>query len=220
MATQHRCHRHVHFLADEVATRVNRVILFSMKWITISKILVNVNALNPTDWKHISYELASANSISGCDYAGIVVEIGADVSKGFSPGDRICGCAHGANFDEPSDGVFAQYAMVKGDLQMKIPEFLSFEKAATLPLGVASVGQGLYQKALKLNLPTNPTKNGEWVLIYGGSSATGSLGVQFAKLYVHFPLIASLGSNQLQIWLQGGLHRLPRKPLLRQVFRR
>jgi NADPH:quinone reductase-like Zn-dependent oxidoreductase len=35
---------------------------------------------------------------------------------------------------------------------------------------------------MALNLPTNPTKNGEFVLIYGGSSATGTLGIQFAKL--------------------------------------
>lgn len=128
--------------------------------------------------------MASPNGISGCDYAGTVVKVGSDVNHPFSPGDRICGCAHGANQDEPYDGVFAEYAMVKGDVQMKVPDSLSFEQAATFPLGVATVAQGLYQKALKLNLPTDPTKGGEWVLIYGGSSATGALGVQFAKLYV------------------------------------
>ncbi len=129
--------------------------------------------------------MAPENGISGCDYAGTIVKVGSGVTKSFSPGDRICGCAHGANQDEPYDGVFAEYAMVKGDVQMKIPDSMSFEQAATFPLGVATVAQGLYQQALKLNLPTDPTTSGEWVLIYGGSSATGSLGVQFAKLYVH-----------------------------------
>lgn len=42
-------------------------------------------------------------------------------------------------------------------------------------------GQGLYQ-ALKLPLPTEPTKTPFPVLIYGGSTATGMLGVQYAKL--------------------------------------
>lgn len=126
--------------------------------------------------------MASPGGISGCDYAGTVVKVGPAVTKKFSAGDRICGCAHGANADESFDGVFAEYAMVKGDVQMKIPDSLSFEAAATFPLGVATVAQGLYQKALKLDLPNNPTTSGEWVLIYGGSSATGSLGVQFAKL--------------------------------------
>lgn len=153
-----------------------------------SKILVKVHsvALNPTDWKHVALRLAGPNSLLGCDYAGIVVKVGSRVTKKFSPGDRIFGCAHGANFDEPFDGVFAEYAMVKGDLQMHIPHDMPFEKAATLPLGAFTVCQGLYQKSLKLNLPTSPTKTDEWVLIYGGSSATGSLGVQFAKLLVAY----------------------------------
>jgi NADPH:quinone reductase-like Zn-dependent oxidoreductase len=139
-------------------------------------------ALNPTDWKHISRKSAPPGSLSGCDYAGIVVQVGSGVTKSFSPGDRIAGCAHGANYSQSEDGVFAEYAVVKGDLQVKIPDSLSFEQAATFPLGVSTVAQGMYQKALKLNLPTKPTTSGEWVLIYGGSSATGSLGVQFAKL--------------------------------------
>lgn len=68
------------------------------------------------------------------------------------------------------------------DLQMHMPDSLSFEKASTIPLGASTVGQGLYQKALKLNLPTDPIKDKEFVLIYGGSTATGSLAVQYAKL--------------------------------------
>jgi NADPH:quinone reductase-like Zn-dependent oxidoreductase len=59
---------------------------------------------------------------------------------------------------------------------------LSFEEASTLTLGVTTVEQGLYQTALKLNLPNDPIKEKTFVLIYGGSSATGALGVQFAKL--------------------------------------
>jgi NADPH:quinone reductase-like Zn-dependent oxidoreductase len=68
------------------------------------------------------------------------------------------------------------------DLQMHIPSSFTFEKAATIPLGASTVGQGLYQKALKLALPTEPIKDKEFVLIYGGSTATGSLAVQYAKL--------------------------------------
>lgn len=143
---------------------------------------VEAIALNPTDWKHIKYNLTAPNGISGCDFAGTVVEVGLDVAKSFKPGDRIAGTAHGGNFSQPEDGCFAEYAMAKADLLVKIPDGLSFEAAATFPLGVSTVGQGLYQQALTLNLPTDPTKNGETVLIYGGSSATGSLGIQFAKL--------------------------------------
>ena len=123
-------------------------------------------ALNPTDWKHISNNLAAPGSISGCDFAGTVVEVGPRVTKSFKPGDRVAGAAHGANFSQVEDGCFAEYAVVKGDLLIKLPDSLTFESAAAFPLGVATVGQGLFQKALKLNLPTNPVKDREPVLIY------------------------------------------------------
>lgn len=132
--------------------------------------------------KHINGKRAAENGISGCDFSGTVVEVGPEVTKSFKPGDRIAGTTHGANYSQPEDGCFSEYAMVKGDLMVKIPDSLSFEAASTFPLGVSTVGQGLYQKALKLNLPTDPIKDSTPVLIYGGSSATGSLAIQYAKL--------------------------------------
>ena len=127
---------------------------------------VDAIALNPTDWKHINGKRAAPGGISGCDFSGTIVEVGSDVTKSLKPGDRIAATTHGANFSQPEDGCFSQYAVAKADLVVKIPDSLSFEDAATFPLGVSTVGQGLFQKALKLNLPTNPTKNGETVLIY------------------------------------------------------
>lgn len=143
---------------------------------------VGAIALNPTDWKHIAGERAAAGSIAGCDFAGTVVEVGSSVTKSFKTGDRVAAVTHGANFSQKEDGAFAEYCVAKGDLLMHIPANLSFEEAATFPLGTGTVGQGLYQKALKLNLPTEPSTSGETVLIYGGSSATGSLAIQLAKL--------------------------------------
>lgn len=123
-------------------------------------------ALNPTDWKHIAGKRAAPNGTAGCDFAGTVVEVGPEVTKSLKPGDRVAGTTHGANYSEIEDGCFADYAMAKGDLLVKLPESLSFEEAATFPLGVSTVGQGLFQKALKLNLPTNPITTKESVLIY------------------------------------------------------
>jgi len=141
-------------------------------------------ALNPTDWKHIAGGIAADGGLSGCDFSGVVEEVGPAVTKPWKKGDRICGVAHGGNLVQPEDGAFAEYIVAKGDLQLKIPEGMNFEQASTIALGSTTVGQGLYQKALKLNLPTDPVKEKTFVLIYGGSSATGALGVQYAKLYV------------------------------------
>lgn len=66
---------------------------------------------------------------------------------------------------------------------MRIPDDMSFEEAATLGAGIVTMGQGLYQ-SLGLPLPDDPAKEAIPVLIYGGSTATGSLAIQFAKLCV------------------------------------
>jgi NADPH:quinone reductase-like Zn-dependent oxidoreductase len=143
---------------------------------------VNSVALNPTDWKHIADSMAAPNGTAGTDFAGTVVSLPTGASKTFQVGDRIAATTHGSNFNNPNDGCFADYALVKADLAIKIPDTLSFDKAATLPLGVSTVAQGLFQKGLKLRLPDDQSANGESVLIYGGSTATGSLSIQLAKL--------------------------------------
>lgn len=141
-------------------------------------------ALNPTDWKRLDNHFAGNGSLLGCDFAGTIVDIGQSVTKNWSKGDRVAGVTKGGFAIQPEDGAFAEYIVVKGDIQIKIPGNLSFEKAATFPLGVATVMQGLYQKGLKMNLPGDPIKEKTFVLIYGGSTATGALGIQYAKLYV------------------------------------
>ncbi|KAI1017795.1 hypothetical protein LB504_003821 [Fusarium proliferatum] len=142
-------------------------------------------ALNPTDWRHIRGRRAKDGCIVGCDYAGIVESVGSAVTKKWKTGDRIFGVAHGANLVNPDAGAFAEVISVIGDLQMRMPDSLTFQQAATLGLGTGTVGQGLFQKSLKLRLPSaavsDVTRHDEPVLIYGGGSATGALGIQFAK---------------------------------------
>lgn len=52
-------------------------------------------ALNPTDWKSIDNAECVGLRI-GCDFAGVVEEVGQNVAKPFKKGDRVCGMAHGA----------------------------------------------------------------------------------------------------------------------------
>jgi NADPH:quinone reductase-like Zn-dependent oxidoreductase len=170
-------------------------------------ILVKVHAiaLNPTDWKHLDY-MPSPGHILGCDYSGTVVAVGDNVTKSWKPGDRVAGGVHGSNALEPEDGAFAQYIVAKGDVQMRMPDKMSFEEAATLGIGCITVGQALYQN-LKLPKPDSPDTKGTTVLIYGGSTATGTLAIQFAKLSGlrvlttcskhNFDLVKSLGADEV-----------------------
>ena len=117
--------------------------------------------------KHIDF-IFSPGATVGCDYAGTVEEVGSKVTKEWKKGDRIAGFTHGVNSVEPEDGAFGEYAVVKGDVQMKIPDNMSDEEASTLGVGISTVGQGLYQ-SLGLPLP-GEGKTNEPVLIYGGKS--------------------------------------------------
>ncbi|KAF9698039.1 hypothetical protein EKO04_003965 [Ascochyta lentis] len=187
-------------------------------------------ALNPTDWKHIDFAAGGnpTGALVGCDYAGIVQKVGSKVTKSFASGDRICGIVHGSNLTQKEDGAFAEYIVVKGDVQLHIPDDMSDAEAATLGVGIITVGQGLYQ-SLKLPLPGTASECDLIpLLIYGGSTATGALGIQFAKLSncqvtttcspKNFSYVASLGADayfdynsgeaaeQIQNYTGGHLH--------------
>lgn len=103
------------------------------------------------------------------------------------------------NSGSTENAAFSEYAIALADLSIKIPDNLTFEEAATLGVGLTTVvrtpsshrrshnadtikkGQGLYQ-SLKLPLPESPLAKPVPIFIYGGSTATGILGIQFAKL--------------------------------------
>jgi len=138
-------------------------------------------ALNPTDWKHIDF--VSTPTTVGCDYSGIVEAVGPAVTKQLKKGDRIAGVCHGCNVLQPEDGAFAEYLVAKGDILAKVPDSMSWEDASTLGVAIITVAQGLYQ-SMGLPFPTAPAKEKFPILIYGASTATGVLGVQFAKLSV------------------------------------
>ncbi|KAL7903046.1 chaperonin 10-like protein [Trichoderma sp. SZMC 28014] len=136
-------------------------------------------SINPTDWKGVHNDSeATFGTKIGCDFAGEVVEVGAGVSN-FKVGDRIAGLSPGADILNKETGSYGEYLLAQADVQFH--NSLSDEEGATLGVSVFTVGQGLYQN-LKLQLPTNPITTPTPILIYGGSTASGLWGIQFAKL--------------------------------------
>ncbi|TVY84210.1 Protein TOXD, partial [Lachnellula suecica] len=154
-------------------------------------ILIEVKAISliPADWKHIDHS-SPPGCWAGMDYSGVVVEVGSAVTKNFKKGDKICGGCHGGNTAYLEDGAFANYITAKGDLQMQMPSNLSFEEAATLGSGLITISQGLY-KWLELPLPPAVISPSFPILIYGGSTASGVIAIQFAKLSGCKPIIAT-----------------------------
>ena len=152
-----------------------------------SDLLIKVVAvgLNPTDWKHIN---GGHPSTVGCDFAGIVEEVGSAVARPFKKGDRVWSSVHGSNKLKPGNGAFAEYLVSKSTLVMKIPDNTSFEDAAAGGVAILTVGQGMYQQWPEMPWPDKPLKQSIPLLIWGGSSSTGAVGIQFAKLCVTSPL--------------------------------
>lgn len=164
-------------------------------------------AINPTDWKHVN-NIAPAGVRVGCDYVGEVVAVGPEVTKPFKVGDRIAGIVHGSNASQPEDGSFGTIIAAKAGVQITVPEDVSDEEAATWGVTIITVGQGLYQ-SLGLPLPSKPDnpETAGTILIYGGSTATGIGGIQFAKLSGwkvlatcsphNFEYVKSLGADEV-----------------------
>ena len=71
--------------------------------------------------------------------------------------------------------------MVKDGHLAKIPDGMSYEETASMGAGVTTIGQAFYHE-LKLPWPTEPTKERMFILINGGSTASGTLAIQYAVL--------------------------------------
>ncbi|KAF1938720.1 GroES-like protein [Clathrospora elynae] len=161
-------------------------------------------ALNPTDWKNID-NAPAPGAIVGCDYAGVIEEVGKEV-KDLKVGDRVAGFVRGGDPADHSNGAFAEHIKAKAGIHLKIADNISFEDAATLGVGITTVAQGLYQE-LSLPLPPAKVQEPTTVLIYGGSTATGTLAIQYAKLSGceviatasphNFDLLRKLGADQV-----------------------
>src|SRR4051794_34453016 len=135
-----------------------------------NEVLVRVRAtsINPVDWK-IRSGAARARmpvefpAILGRDLSGEVVAAGRNVT-GFSKGVR--GMA-------PANGTYAQGTGAKADTLAPIPDALSFEKAAALPL-VTLTGTQLIERAVK-------PAAGQSVLVTGALGGVGRSAVHAAR---------------------------------------
>ncbi|KAH6887459.1 chaperonin 10-like protein [Thelonectria olida] len=148
--------------------------------ISPNEILVKVKAvaLNPTDFKHLD-GISPPHSIIGCDYAGVVHEVGSATTS-WKPGDRVAGGVHGGLF--PDRGTFAEYVKVDADLAWKIPDDISDTDATTY--GVSAV-TAMLSLNLRHGIPfvsgDRPTPRDEAIFIYAGATSAGLFHIQLAK---------------------------------------
>jgi putative PIG3 family NAD(P)H quinone oxidoreductase len=160
-------------------------------------IQVKASALNRADIFRVQGTYPAPGSpgeghieIVGGEAAGEVVETGEKV-KGFTKGDRVMGMCNGG---------YAEFVTIYQQLALPIPEKLSWEEAATIPVSYMTEHNAL--------ITMGRLQPGEFVLINGASSGVGVAAVQIAKVMGAKMVIGLAGSSEKLSALAGlGLDR-------------
>lgn len=139
----------------------------------VNQVLIRIQAtsVNPVDFKvrqgHMKEAADSFPLILGGDVAGTVTEAGSNVTR-FRAGDRV--------FARPRHfGTYAEYVAVDADIIARIPENLSFEEAAAIPLAAMTAWQALVDHGR--------LAKGQKVLIHAGAGGVGTYAIQIAKYF-------------------------------------
>ncbi|OAL33189.1 hypothetical protein AYO20_07506 [Fonsecaea nubica] len=172
-------------------------------------------AINPADWaiQRLGILISEEDGypcILGCDVAGEVVELPQEgqaderVSK-LRIGDRVIGQTSPLRVKDWKDSElneddleqwrgkkvyayssFQTYVVLPSPFVAKIPDSMTYEEAAVLPLGVTTAASCLFPEVmLGLDMPPmkgTAVKNSKTLVVWGASSSVGSCGVQLAAL--------------------------------------
>lgn len=139
------------------------------------EVLIEVRAasVNPYDWHFVRGApkfirvftglRGPKSPRAGADVAGIVAGVGAGVTR-FKPGDRVFGDCKGS---------FAEFACGEESKLARMPQNLSFDQAASVPIAGITALQGLRD--------CGQVKPGQRVLINGAAGGVGTFAVQIGK---------------------------------------
>src|ERR671921_1406481 len=130
---------------------------------------------------------APKNPVIGMDLAGVVEEVGKDVSR-FRPGDEVFGIGKGA---------YAEYAPALEAKLAPKPSSLTFEQAAVVAISGST--------ALQAVRDHGKVRQGQKVLIIGSSGGVGTYAVQIAKAFgAHVTGVSSTKKAQMVRSIVGG----------------
>lgn len=158
-------------------------------------------AVNPVDTKvrKPKDKVETVPKVLGWDAAGEVVEAGPDCSL-FKVGDRVYYAG-----DITRQGCNAEYQLMDERIVGHMPQSLSFEQAAALPLTSVTAWECLFDR---LGISQDPAKNqGKSLLIIGGAGGVGSIAIQLASKIAGLTVIATASRPETTQWVKAlGAH--------------
>lgn len=135
------------------------------------------------------------------DGSGEVVEVGSEVA-GWNVGDRVVGTFYPTWLTGPMrpddaskslgcdlHGILCQYKIFNADELVRIPDFLSFEKAATLPCAALTAWNALFG--------ARPVQSGESVLLLG-TGGVSMFALQFTAAVGARAIVISSSDSKLE----------------------
>jgi NADPH:quinone reductase-like Zn-dependent oxidoreductase len=150
------------------------------------QVLIRVLAagVNPADWKMRSGMYKGFMQLPlpytpGLEAAGLIETVGAGVTK-FKQGQAVYGRVMGA---------YAEYALAPVMDLLPKPENLSFEEAASVPVGALTAWQAVVEEA--------KVQQGQCVLVQGAAGGVGLYAVQFA-LWKGAAVIGTASASNLE----------------------
>ena len=137
---------------------------------------VSLNGFDPMILNGIPGLRTPMPMVPGGDYAGEIVELGANVGGGWAVGDRVCPqpFVPGEGMTgETRLGAAAELARIPASHLIRTPDAVSDDEAAALPIA--------YGTAYRMMTTRGKVKAGETVLIIGATGGVGTCCVQLAK---------------------------------------
>ena len=138
----------------------------------------------------------------------------------FKPGDKVATIRDGPKVADPRFGAYQQYALASQTSTSKLPDKVTLETGATSILNLAAVATA-FSLHIGLDRPVPTSKvevKGKKILIYGGSSPAGGLGVSYATAAGYEVITTSSPKNKGFVQSLGPSsiidHTLPQEELL------
>jgi len=131
-----------------------------------------------------------ASDIPGLEIAGDVVALGEGVKR-YRIGDAVVALLAG--------GGYAEYATVHESTALPLPSGYSYSEAAAIPETFFTVWHNVFERGA--------LKEGETLLIHGGSSGIGTTAIQLAKAFGAKVIITAGSTDKCEACLKLGADR-------------